>query len=63
MDMFLELKNKMSQLGYPNYQIENMIKENLGRTNINDIGIDERKRLIAFFEEYIVFANKCKKVK
>ena len=63
MDKFLDVKNKVMQMGYHTYHIEDIIKENIGHANLNDIGISGRQRLITVFEEYIEFANKCKKVK
>lgn len=57
------LKKQLSDLGYRGFQIESMIKDEIGAVNLEDLSDPQAEQVIDLLQGYIQFAHKCQKGK
>ncbi|CQR71456.1 hypothetical protein SOV_18110 [Sporomusa ovata DSM 2662] len=58
-----DLINQLSKLGYPLYQIHEIVKDTIGTTTLENISQEEEQEIIESLESYIQFALKCRNAK
>ena len=58
-----ELTQALEKLGYYPHQIKEIYRECLGRSALGSLRAEETLAIIACLEEYIAFAQKCKRKK
>lgn len=57
------LKKQLSDLGYRGFQIDNMIKDEIGTVKLADLSDPQAEQVIDLLQDYIQFAHKCQKGK
>lgn len=56
-----ELRQILANLGYHPYQIHEIIHDCIGHNNVEAISHEDSFSVIACLEEYVSFAQKCRK--
>jgi hypothetical protein len=61
-DRVSDLLGQLSHLGYHQFQIERIIRDSVGASDLESLSSEQAGRLVGVLEEYTRFAAKCRSV-
>lgn len=61
-DLISRFKAELANLGYHNFQIDNIIMDTVGTLHVDRIDQGQYTQLLDALREYVNFASKCRKL-